>query len=102
MEGALGSGSTGRRLAQWSSGRKEAPQLVSLADSCNKVGSGGVLDMTPPMVKSFYSGCHRTFVPEIFNASMACHAVVFLHTVRGPYSEVHVLPTAAVACRPYP
>ncbi|RRT55720.1 hypothetical protein B296_00034534 [Ensete ventricosum] len=46
---------------------------------------------------SFYSGCYRSFVPEIFNASMAYHAVVLLHTVRGPYSEVHVLPTAAVA-----
>ncbi|RZR96539.1 hypothetical protein BHM03_00025578 [Ensete ventricosum] len=43
-----------------------------------------------------------SFVPEIFNASMAYHIVVLLHTVRGPCSEVRVLPTAAVACRPYP
>ncbi|RZR94833.1 hypothetical protein BHM03_00023595 [Ensete ventricosum] len=60
--------------------------------------SGGVPDMTPLMVKSFYSGCYRSFVPEIFNASMTYHAVVLLHTVRGPCSEVHVLPTATMAC----
>ncbi|RWW11928.1 hypothetical protein GW17_00024428 [Ensete ventricosum] len=52
--------------------------------------------------KSFYSGYYRSFIPEIFNASMAYHAVVLLHTVRGPCSEVRVLPTAAMACRPYP
>ncbi|RRT74193.1 hypothetical protein B296_00013646 [Ensete ventricosum] len=56
----------------------------------------------PARCTSFYSGCYKSFVPEIFNASMAYHAVVLLHTVRGPCSEVYVLPTAAVACRSYP
>ncbi|RWW46817.1 hypothetical protein BHE74_00047233 [Ensete ventricosum] len=51
---------------------------------------------------SFYTGYYRSFVSEIFNASMAYHAVVLLHTVRGLYSDVRVLPTTAVACRPYP
>ncbi|RZS28221.1 hypothetical protein BHM03_00061790 [Ensete ventricosum] len=51
MEGALGSGSAGRRLAHWSSGREEMPLLRSTSDSCKKVGSGGVLDVTPQMVK---------------------------------------------------
>ncbi|RRT52134.1 hypothetical protein B296_00007037 [Ensete ventricosum] len=51
---------------------------------------------------SFYNECYRSFVPEIFIASMAYHAVVLLHTVRGPCSEAHALPAAAVACRPYP
>ncbi|RRT41054.1 hypothetical protein B296_00036491 [Ensete ventricosum] len=30
---------------------------------------------------SFYSGCYRSFVPEIFTASMAYHTVVLLHVV---------------------
>ncbi|RZS25367.1 hypothetical protein BHM03_00058557 [Ensete ventricosum] len=51
---------------------------------------------------SFYNECYRSFVPEIFIASMAYNAVVLLHTVRGPCSEAHALPAAAVACRPYP
>ncbi|RRT79879.1 hypothetical protein B296_00007125 [Ensete ventricosum] len=51
---------------------------------------------------SFYSGCYRSFVPEIFTTSKAYHAVVLLHTVRGPLSEVCVLSAVAVACRPYP
>ncbi|RWW33960.1 hypothetical protein GW17_00001298 [Ensete ventricosum] len=33
---------------------------------------------------------------------MTYHVVILLHTVRGPYSEAHALPAAAVACRPYP
>ncbi|RRT77706.1 hypothetical protein B296_00003170 [Ensete ventricosum] len=42
-----------------------------------------------------------SFVPEIFTASIAYHAVVLLHTVRSPCSEVRVLPVAVVVCRPY-
>ncbi|RZR84111.1 hypothetical protein BHM03_00010882 [Ensete ventricosum] len=50
---------------------------------------------------SFYSGCYRSFVPEIFTVFIVYHTVVFLHTVRGPCSEVRVLPATAVACRSY-
>ncbi|RZS10582.1 hypothetical protein BHM03_00041839 [Ensete ventricosum] len=34
-----------------SSGQEEMPRLRSATDSCNKVGSSGVPNMTPPMVK---------------------------------------------------
>ncbi|RRT78617.1 hypothetical protein B296_00007194 [Ensete ventricosum] len=51
---------------------------------------------------SFYSECYKTFVPEIFTASIAYHVVVLLHTISGPRSEVRVLPAAVVACRSYP
>ncbi|RWW76023.1 hypothetical protein BHE74_00015915 [Ensete ventricosum] len=51
---------------------------------------------------SFYSGCYRSFVPEIFTASIAYHAVVLLHAVHGPWGEACVLPAAAMAYRPYP
>ncbi|RRT65680.1 hypothetical protein B296_00010775 [Ensete ventricosum] len=51
--------------------------------------------------ESFYSEYYRSFVLEIFTASIAYHAVILLHTVHGPCSEVHILPTAAVVCRPY-
>ncbi|RRT43403.1 hypothetical protein B296_00051631, partial [Ensete ventricosum] len=51
--------------------------------------------------ESFYNRCYRSFILEILIASMAYHAVVLLHTVRGPYSEVCALPAAAMACRPY-
>ncbi|RRT53792.1 hypothetical protein B296_00033433 [Ensete ventricosum] len=51
--------------------------------------------------KSFYSGCYRSFVPEIFTASITYHVIVLLHTVRGPCSEARVLHVAVVACRPY-
>ncbi|RRT80393.1 hypothetical protein B296_00022425 [Ensete ventricosum] len=52
--------------------------------------------------KSFYSGCYRSFVPEIFTASKGCRAVVRLHTICGPWGEAYILPTVGVACRPYP
>ncbi|RWW03269.1 hypothetical protein GW17_00033585 [Ensete ventricosum] len=52
--------------------------------------------------KSFYSGCYKSFVPEIFTVFMAYHIVVLLYIIRGPCSEVRVLPTVAVACRYYP
>ncbi|RRT37388.1 hypothetical protein B296_00015663 [Ensete ventricosum] len=52
--------------------------------------------------KSFYSECYRSFIYEIFTASIAYHAIVLLHTVRGPCSEAHVLPAVAVACQSYP
>ncbi|RWV86775.1 hypothetical protein GW17_00051288, partial [Ensete ventricosum] len=42
-----------------------------------------------------------SFVPEIFTASMAYHAVVLLHAVRGPWGEACVLSAIAVACQPY-
>ncbi|RRT72307.1 hypothetical protein B296_00007277 [Ensete ventricosum] len=42
-----------------------------------------------------------SFVPEIFIAFMAYHAVILLHTICGPCSEVRVLPAAVVTCRPY-
>ncbi|RZS16834.1 hypothetical protein BHM03_00048887 [Ensete ventricosum] len=88
----------------------------SVVNACTKASlrRWGHLDSTPPTIKlvmrsevlecilSFYSGCYRSFVLEIFTASMAYHAVVLLHTVRGPWGEACVLPTAAVACRPYP
>ncbi|RWV91890.1 hypothetical protein GW17_00045787, partial [Ensete ventricosum] len=51
---------------------------------------------------SFYNECYRTFVPEIFTASIAYHVVVLLHTISGPRSEVRVLFAAVMACRPYP
>ncbi|RWW18521.1 hypothetical protein GW17_00017488 [Ensete ventricosum] len=51
---------------------------------------------------SFYSGCYRSFVLEIFTTFIAYHVVVLLHTVRGPCSETRVLPAPAVAYRPYP
>ncbi|RWW17784.1 hypothetical protein GW17_00018269 [Ensete ventricosum] len=51
--------------------------------------------------KSFYSGCYRLSVPKIFTASIAYHAVIILHTVRGPCNETRVLSAAAVVCRPY-
>ncbi|RZS22246.1 hypothetical protein BHM03_00054995 [Ensete ventricosum] len=50
---------------------------------------------------SFYSGFYRSFVYEIFNASIAYHTIVLLRTVRDPCSEARVLPNVAVACRPY-
>ncbi|RWW87105.1 hypothetical protein BHE74_00004081, partial [Ensete ventricosum] len=50
---------------------------------------------------SFYNGCYRSFVPDNFIASMAYYAVVLLHTIHGPCSEVCALLTAVVACRPY-
>ncbi|RZS22985.1 hypothetical protein BHM03_00055826 [Ensete ventricosum] len=50
---------------------------------------------------SFYSGCYKSFVPKIFIAFIAYHAVVLLHTVRRPCSEARVLPVTVVACRPY-
>ncbi|RZS15240.1 hypothetical protein BHM03_00047053 [Ensete ventricosum] len=52
--------------------------------------------------KSFYGGCYRSFVPEIFTASKGYHAVVLLHTVHGLWGEVCVLLAVAVAWRPYP
>ncbi|RRT49266.1 hypothetical protein B296_00020973 [Ensete ventricosum] len=78
----------------WSSVGNFRLRLESIVDPCKKVESGGDPDVTPPMVKSF--------VPEIFIASMAYYAVVLLHTVCGPCSEACVLPAIAVACRPYP
>ncbi|RRT33344.1 hypothetical protein B296_00055499 [Ensete ventricosum] len=51
MGGALGSGSGGWLLAWWSSGREKVFQLGSVAESCEKVGSGGVPDVTSPTVK---------------------------------------------------
>ncbi|RZR78513.1 hypothetical protein BHM03_00003908 [Ensete ventricosum] len=51
---------------------------------------------------SFYNGCYMSFIPEIFIALMAYHAVVLFHTVHGPYSEACALLAAAVACRSYP
>ncbi|RZR98645.1 hypothetical protein BHM03_00028031 [Ensete ventricosum] len=61
-----------------------ALELGSIADSCKKVGSGGVPNMTPPITKLVY------------------HVVVLLHTVRGPLGEVCVLSAVAVACWSYP
>ncbi|RWW56908.1 hypothetical protein BHE74_00036336 [Ensete ventricosum] len=46
-----GSTSAHRQLARWSSGQEEMPQLRSVTDSCNKVRSSGVPDVTHPMVK---------------------------------------------------
>ncbi|RZR83113.1 hypothetical protein BHM03_00009658 [Ensete ventricosum] len=43
-----------------------------------------------------------SFIPEIFIASTAYHAIVLIHTVCGPCSEARALLAAAVACRPYP
>ncbi|RWW52850.1 hypothetical protein BHE74_00040736 [Ensete ventricosum] len=51
---------------------------------------------------SFYSGCYRSFVLEIFTTFIAYHAIVLLHTVRGPCSEERVLPGRVVAYRLYP
>ncbi|RRT72205.1 hypothetical protein B296_00024238 [Ensete ventricosum] len=51
---------------------------------------------------SFYSECYKSFVPEIFTASISYHVVILLHTIGGPCSEARVLLAAAVACRPYP
>ncbi|RRT35716.1 hypothetical protein B296_00028373 [Ensete ventricosum] len=68
-------------------------QLGLVGDSCKKVRSGEIPDVTPPMIK--------LFVPEIFIASIAYHAVILLHTVRGPCSETRVLSVATVVCRPY-
>ncbi|RZS23979.1 hypothetical protein BHM03_00056996 [Ensete ventricosum] len=51
---------------------------------------------------SFYNECYRSFIPEIFTASIAYHVIVLLHTISGPRSEALVLPAAVVACRPYP
>ncbi|RRT65215.1 hypothetical protein B296_00020638, partial [Ensete ventricosum] len=48
---------------------------------------------------SFSSGCYKSFIPEIFTASIAYHAVVLLHTVCDPCSEMRVLPVAVVVCR---
>ncbi|RWW87104.1 hypothetical protein BHE74_00004082 [Ensete ventricosum] len=44
---------------------------------------------------------YRSFVPEIFIAFMAYHAVILLHTICGPCNEVRALPAAVVTCRPY-
>ncbi|RWV83362.1 hypothetical protein GW17_00055036 [Ensete ventricosum] len=67
---------------------------------------GRSCDMGPPssakMCKSFYSECYRSFIYEIFTASIAYHAIVLLHTVCGPCSEACVLPAVAVACQSYP
>ncbi|RWW41564.1 hypothetical protein BHE74_00052947 [Ensete ventricosum] len=54
-------------------------QLGSTVDSYKKVGSGGIPDVTPSMVK-----------------------LVQLSICDPPAPEARVLPTAAVACRPYP
>ncbi|RRT80085.1 hypothetical protein B296_00016403 [Ensete ventricosum] len=51
MRGALGSGSGGWLLAWWSSDREKVFQLGSIAESCKKVGSGEVPDVTSPTVK---------------------------------------------------
>ncbi|RWV92403.1 hypothetical protein GW17_00045228 [Ensete ventricosum] len=53
------------------------------------------------LTRSFYSGCYRSFIPEIFTASITYHVIVLLHTVRGPCSEARDLPVAAVTCQPY-
>ncbi|RWW69874.1 hypothetical protein BHE74_00022504 [Ensete ventricosum] len=51
MEGALGSNWMGRLRICWNSGQEEMPQLGSVVESYKKVRSGGVPDVTPPMVK---------------------------------------------------
>ncbi|RZS25838.1 hypothetical protein BHM03_00059097 [Ensete ventricosum] len=87
MEGALGSSSA-------------ADELVH--------GSGifacglGRLGIPTRRYMSFYSGCYRSFIPEIFTTSIAYHVVVHLHTVHDPCSKACILPATAVACRPYP
>ncbi|RWV82619.1 hypothetical protein GW17_00055866 [Ensete ventricosum] len=69
----------------------------------NRVETGnGWVEGAPGPTRSFYNGCYRSFVPEIFIASMAYHAVVLLHIIRGHCSEVRALPAAVVTCRPYP
>ncbi|RWW52164.1 hypothetical protein BHE74_00041442 [Ensete ventricosum] len=93
-------------------GSKDLVWLASVGETSllaiDTVGSGPCAlaypqsSQTERRCRSFYSGCYRSFVLEIFTASMAYHAVVLLHTVRGPWGEACVLPTAAVACRPYP
>ncbi|RWW42535.1 hypothetical protein BHE74_00051913 [Ensete ventricosum] len=93
----LGRSGDGERLG----GRSPRVRLGRSATGVSELGSG-VRAYRSGRCKSFYSGYYRSFIPEIFNASMAYHAVVLLHTVRGPCSEVRVLPTAAMACRPYP
>ncbi|RZS20950.1 hypothetical protein BHM03_00053529 [Ensete ventricosum] len=97
VEGALEFSSGGRQLMPWSSGREFTLAAGVVADSYKKVKSGGVPDVTPPMIKSFYSGRYKSFVPEVFNAFVAYHAIIRLHIVRGTGSVVCILLTAVVA-----
>ncbi|RWW90181.1 hypothetical protein BHE74_00000668 [Ensete ventricosum] len=100
--------------------REEADslELRSTANSCKKVGSGGVPDVTSPTVKlvwllilrstapwrcrGFYSKCYKTFVPKVLSVLVAHHAIVFRRSLRGPCSEARVVFPAVGACRPCP
>ncbi|RWW37011.1 hypothetical protein BHE74_00057924 [Ensete ventricosum] len=118
MGGVLGSGSGGWLLAWWSSGRERVSQLGSTAESCKKVGSGGVPDVTSLMVKlvwlsilrsscsiedrGFYSNDCKAFVPEALILLIAYHTAAPYHAVCGPCGEARaILPTTG-GCRPCP
>ncbi|RRT46493.1 hypothetical protein B296_00031384 [Ensete ventricosum] len=77
-------------------GRSPTVQLVRSVVDAWELGSGirvcGSGRSTP---------ARRSFVPEIFNALVAYHAVILLHVIHGPNSVVYVLLTATVASRPY-
>ncbi|RRT45202.1 hypothetical protein B296_00050435 [Ensete ventricosum] len=63
MSGDSEFGLGGRLLEWWSPGEKGVLQFGSAADSCEKV-------------RSFYSGCYRSFIPNTLTAFMAYHAVL--------------------------
>ncbi|RRT62269.1 hypothetical protein B296_00037656 [Ensete ventricosum] len=54
VEGALEFSSGGRRLMPWRSGREFTLAAGVIAVSYKKVKSGGVPDVTPPMIKSVW------------------------------------------------